>query len=99
MISDRAIEGLKAQFLEKTKYLDLREEFRPIAYFPIGQKRPGSTATFVLRTAGPTGPDNEQREGGWGDEFDDVRRLRISGGASGDARSVQRARVYGGEAA
>ncbi|MEO8656844.1 MAG: ABC transporter permease [Bryobacteraceae bacterium] len=40
-------------FVENTKYLQLREEFKPIAYFPIEQnEHPGPDATFVLRIAG-----------------------------------------------
>jgi predicted permease len=39
-----------------TKYESLKEEFRPIAYFPIAQNaRPGGNATFVLRVTGPVG--------------------------------------------
>ena len=42
--------------VENTKYLELREEFKPIAFFPVEQvERPGSDATFVLRTAGSPG--------------------------------------------
>lgn len=36
-----------------TKYKEIREEFRPIAFFPIAQNgEPGAGATFVLRIAG-----------------------------------------------
>ncbi|WP_321477409.1 ABC transporter permease [uncultured Paludibaculum sp.] len=36
-----------------TKYASLKEEFRPIAYFPLAQSaRPGNTAAFVLRVSG-----------------------------------------------
>lgn len=39
-----------------TKYGELREDFRPIAFFPIAQdETPGSSAVFVLRMAGPPG--------------------------------------------
>jgi predicted permease len=39
-----------------TKYRDLREDFRPIAFFPIAQnQRPGAEATFVLRVNGSPG--------------------------------------------
>lgn len=40
-----------------TKYRELREDFRPIAFFPIAQNEsPEPSATFVLRIAGPPGP-------------------------------------------
>ncbi|MEO8662114.1 MAG: ABC transporter permease [Bryobacteraceae bacterium] len=40
-----------------TKYFELREEFKPIAFFPIGQDGgPQPNATFVLRITGPLGP-------------------------------------------
>jgi hypothetical protein len=43
-------------FVQNTKYHNLREDFVPIAYFPMSQEeRPGSNATFILRTAGPLG--------------------------------------------
>lgn len=39
-----------------TKYASLKEEFRPIAYFPLQQNaHPGNTASFVLRVSGPVG--------------------------------------------
>ena len=39
-----------------TKYYGLREDDRPIAYVPEGQnERPGTEATFVLRTTAPLG--------------------------------------------
>ena len=39
-----------------TKYHELREDFRPIAFFPIEQSAsPPPRATFVLRMAGPPG--------------------------------------------
>ncbi len=39
-----------------TKYYELREDNRPIAYMPEGQnERPGTGATFVLRTTAPLG--------------------------------------------
>lgn len=42
--------------VSNTKYAELREEFRPIAFFPIAQNEiPGADATFVLRIAGPPG--------------------------------------------
>ncbi len=42
--------------VKNTKYYGLREDFRPIAFYPIAQDdRPGSGATFVVRTAGPVG--------------------------------------------
>ena len=42
--------------VKNTKYADLREDFKPIAYFPIAQdENPGSTARFVMRTAGQPG--------------------------------------------
>jgi putative ABC transport system permease protein len=41
-------------YVENTKYLELREELKPIAYFPIEQdEHPGPGANFVLRVAGP----------------------------------------------
>lgn len=37
-----------------TKYYTLREDFQPVAFFPIAQdEAPGPSATFVIRTAGP----------------------------------------------
>jgi predicted permease len=43
--------------VRNTKYRELREDFRPIAYFPMEQNEsPGPNATFVLRMAGPLGP-------------------------------------------
>jgi putative ABC transport system permease protein len=37
-----------------TKYRELREDFRPIAFFPLAQdEHPGTQATYVLRIAGP----------------------------------------------
>ena len=40
-----------------TKYMSLREDFLPVAYFPIAQTEfPGSGATYLLRVAGPLGP-------------------------------------------
>lgn len=44
--------------VKNTKYYQLREDFRPIGFFPITQEddTPGPTARFVLRLAGsPTG--------------------------------------------
>ena len=42
--------------VRNTKYYELREDFRPIAFFPIAQdEAPGPGATFVLRVAGPPG--------------------------------------------
>ncbi|HMF77172.1 MAG TPA: ABC transporter permease [Bryobacteraceae bacterium] len=39
--------------VRNTKYRELREDFRPIAFFPIAQaENPGPAATFVLRIAG-----------------------------------------------
>jgi predicted permease len=43
--------------VKNTKYSDLREDFKPIAFFPIAQDdHPGSGSTFALRVAGPLGP-------------------------------------------
>jgi predicted permease len=43
--------------VESTKYHELREDFKPIAFFPIAQdESPGPDATFVLRIAGPLAP-------------------------------------------
>jgi putative ABC transport system permease protein len=40
--------------VRNTKYYELREDFRPISFFPIAQdENPGPGATFVLRVAGP----------------------------------------------
>ena len=42
--------------VRNTKYYELREDFVPIAFFPIAQdKDPDAGATFVLRTAAPLG--------------------------------------------
>jgi ABC-type antimicrobial peptide transport system permease subunit len=39
-----------------TKYYELREDFKPIAFRPMGQEEnPGGRATFVLRTSAPVG--------------------------------------------
>src|SRR5262249_9901987 len=43
--------------VRNTKYSELREDFKPIAFFPIEQNEsPGANATFVLRTSGAPGP-------------------------------------------
>ncbi|MGH9628234.1 MAG: ADOP family duplicated permease, partial [Bryobacteraceae bacterium] len=43
--------------VESTKYQELREDFKPIAFFPIAQNQsPEPDATFVLRIAGPLAP-------------------------------------------
>ena len=40
--------------VRNTKYYDLREDFRPISFFPMAQEeKPWSEATYVLRAAGP----------------------------------------------
>jgi predicted permease len=42
--------------VKNTKYYELREDFIPIAFFPVAQDDdPGAGATFVLRIAGPVG--------------------------------------------
>jgi putative ABC transport system permease protein len=42
--------------VRNTKYFELREDFRPIAYVPEAQNdQPGPGATFVLRTNAPLG--------------------------------------------
>jgi len=42
--------------VRNTKYYDLREDFRPIGYFPEGQvETPGPATHFVLRTNAPLG--------------------------------------------
>src|SRR6516162_5398515 len=42
--------------VRNTKYYELREDSRPIAYFPEAQnEQPGTGATFVLRTSAPLG--------------------------------------------
>ncbi len=42
--------------VRNTKYYELREDFLPIAFFPIGQDEdPGPGATFVLRVVGSPG--------------------------------------------
>jgi predicted permease len=44
-----------AGFIRNTKYYELREDFIPIAFLPIAQdETPGSGATMVLRTSGPS---------------------------------------------
>ncbi|HEY7303488.1 MAG TPA: ABC transporter permease [Bryobacteraceae bacterium] len=49
--------------VKNTKYYELREEFRPIGFFPIAQDEdPGPGATFVLRVAGsPNGIMNSSK--------------------------------------
>ncbi|MGA2597471.1 MAG: ABC transporter permease [Bryobacteraceae bacterium] len=43
-------------FVRNTKYYDLKEDFPPIAFRPIEQDDdPGTDATYVLRTSGPSG--------------------------------------------
>jgi putative ABC transport system permease protein len=42
--------------VRNTKYYELREEFKPLAFFPVAQDEdPGPGATFVLRMAGSPG--------------------------------------------
>jgi putative ABC transport system permease protein len=42
--------------VRNTKYYELREDFLPISFLPMGQEgNPGANATFVLRTAAPLG--------------------------------------------
>jgi predicted permease len=42
--------------VRNTKYSELREDFKPIGFFPIAQDDdPGAGATFVLRTSAPVG--------------------------------------------
>jgi predicted permease len=42
--------------VKSTKYYEIREDFRPIGFFPIGQEEePGPGATFVLRMVGSPG--------------------------------------------
>jgi predicted permease len=42
--------------VENTKYYELREDFKPIGFFPVAQDDdPGPGATFVLRIQGPPG--------------------------------------------
>ena len=42
--------------MRNTKYYELREDFRPIAFVPEDQnEEPGTGATFVLRTNAPLG--------------------------------------------
>jgi putative ABC transport system permease protein len=42
--------------VRNTKYYELREEFKPLAFFPVAQdENPGPGATFVLRIAGSPG--------------------------------------------
>jgi ABC-type antimicrobial peptide transport system permease subunit len=44
-----------AGYIRNTKYYELREDFIPIAFFPIAQdETPGSGATMVIRTSGPS---------------------------------------------
>jgi predicted permease len=43
--------------VRNTKYYGLREDFRPIAFYPVAQDEDlRSGSTFVVRTAGPAGP-------------------------------------------
>ncbi len=43
--------------MRNTKYYDLKEEFKPLGFFPIAQdEHPGSGRNVVLRIAGPPGP-------------------------------------------
>ncbi len=43
--------------IENTKYRTLKEDFNPIAFFPMAQdESPGTYATFVMRIAGAPGP-------------------------------------------
>jgi putative ABC transport system permease protein len=45
-----------AGLVRNTKYYQIREDFRPIAFVPVAQDEdPGPGATFVVRTAGPVG--------------------------------------------
>ena len=49
-------EFLVVGLVRNTKYYELREDFRPIAYVPEGQDgEPGPGANFVLRTNAPLG--------------------------------------------
>jgi predicted permease len=42
--------------VKNTKYYQLREDFKPIGFFPVAQdESPGSGATFVMRIAGSPG--------------------------------------------
>jgi putative ABC transport system permease protein len=42
--------------VRNTKYYELREDFKPIGFFPVTQdENPGPGATFALRIAGPPG--------------------------------------------
>jgi hypothetical protein len=42
--------------VRNTKYYELREDFKPLAFFPVAQdENPGPGATFVLRMAGSPG--------------------------------------------
>jgi predicted permease len=42
--------------VKNTKYYELREDFKPLGFFPIAQdENPGPDATFVLRIAGSVG--------------------------------------------
>ncbi len=42
--------------VKNTKYYELKEDFVPIAFFPMAQDDdPGASATFVLRTRGSVG--------------------------------------------
>jgi predicted lysophospholipase L1 biosynthesis ABC-type transport system permease subunit len=42
--------------VKNTKYYELREDFKPLGFFPIAQdEKPGAGATFVLRVAGSPG--------------------------------------------
>lgn len=41
--------------VRNTKYFELREDFLPIAVFPMTQDEPGSDLTFVVQVKGPVG--------------------------------------------
>jgi putative ABC transport system permease protein len=48
--------------VKNTKYYELREDFRPIGFFPIAQDQsPGPGATFVLRIASSAGWARDSR--------------------------------------
>ncbi len=57
-------EFLVVGLVRNTKYYELREDFKPIAYFPMAQNRdPGVGGRFVLRTSAPLGEFYHKAEG------------------------------------
>jgi predicted permease len=58
-------EFLVVGVVRNTKYYELREDFKPIGYFPSGQiKEPGQGGSFVVRTNAPLGEFFHKAEAG-----------------------------------